>query len=225
MSYPPGPPNPPQPEGRPPNYPPPPQGYPQQPQNYPPSGYPPSQYPQQGYQPQYQQYPPNAGQYQQQWQQPATAKPARKPNPIYAIPAIGGLLLMICAFLPWLTVSFLGENLTITGLGSVSGTTDPALASGGARDGVLALILGVIALVLALLGLFLNRKGFAIALIVFGVLASGLMIFELADVNRNVSEFSSLGGGISTGIGIYLGLVGALAVLIGAILPLVIRRR
>ena len=197
-------------------------GYGQPPQN--PAGY--------GQPPQYQQ--PGPGQPQQPFPgyagyQPmnyAAATPAvRGRNPIYAGAALGGLLLIICAFLPWFSISFSGGTTSVTGLGGASGDLKDLYGNGGVRDGIFAIILGGIILLFSLLGLFQNRKAAAIGGIVAGVLASLLMFYELADISRVNKDLDAVQAVFTTGIGIYLGIVGALLGLVGSIVPLFVKRR
>ncbi len=219
MSYQPNPPN--VPPGQQPPYgqqPPQPGGYGQPPQQYP-QGY--GQPPQPGYG----QPPQNPGYngYPQMNYAPAPAvAAARGMNPIYAAPLIGGLLLVIGAFLPWIIFKFLGKELTITGMGATSGNLD--IPSGGVKDGIFAVFLGGIILLLAIIGLLRGSKGFGIAILIFGIFATLFMLYELSDIS-NAAKTLGDSGSVSTGIGLYIGLVGAIIALVGGVLPLFMKRR
>jgi hypothetical protein len=210
----------------------PPNGQPQ----YPQAGYgqPPQNQPGYGQPPQYQQ--PGQGQPQQPFPgyagyQPmnyAAATPAvRGFNPIYAGEALGGLLLIICAFLTWLTLNVAGGTTTVTGLGGVNGDLKDLLGNGEVGDGVFPLILGAITLLFSLFGLFRNHKAGAIGGIVAGILATLIMFYKLFSINDSISKLNALGPDYSAsiGIGLYLGIVGALLALIGSIVALVVKRR
>lgn len=235
MSYQPNQPNTPPSGQRPPNgqpqYPQP--GYGQPPQYQQPGyGQPPQNQPGYGQPPQYQQ--PAPGQPQQPFPgyagyQPmnyATATPAvRGRNPLYAGATLGGLLLIVCAFLPWISITIAGGTTTITGIGGVSGDLKDFLGGGGARDGIFAVILGGIILLFSLFGLFQNRKAGAIGGIVGGVLGTLLMFYELFDLNKSVKDLSALDASSAIGFGVYIGIAGALLGLIGSIVPLFVKRR
>lgn len=205
-----------------PNQPPPPQyqgqpgGYPPQPPQYQgqPGGYPPPQ------------------QYQGQPYGYSAAPVKPPPNPyLYLIPIVGIILMAVGVFLPWFTISFLGVSLSVDGLGKASGTGEvvtaynQAAGTGNAKDGVYLLGAGGLLLVLCLLGLFLKARGFAIAAIVFGVLCVGLTAYDVVDINRSLSGTSSGGASGTVGIGLYISLVGAIVILIGAIITVAFFRK
>ena len=195
--------------------------YPQQPNNYPPQGY------YQGQQPVYPAQVAYAGAY--------PAQKVKVPGnwTLYFIPLIGVILLAVGAFLPWISLTIASQSFSVSGTGSVSGTPDLVSAynqsgGGGAKDGVIALALAGISLVLILIGLLTRARGWAIGVLVFGVFATGLMAFELYDVGKSNTSISSdtAGAGTSTtGIGIYVGLAGAIIILIGAIIAVAFFRR
>jgi hypothetical protein len=118
-------------------------------------------------------------------------------------------------------------------MGSVSGNADlvalyNSAGGGGAKDGVIALSLAVISLILILVGLLTKARGWAIATIVFGVFATGLMAYEVFDVNRSTNQIASDSAGLgasSGGIGLYVGLAGAIIILIGAIITVAFFRK
>jgi hypothetical protein len=73
---------------------------------------------------------------------------------------------------------------------------------------------------LASLGLWLNKKGFAIATIVFGGLAVAFTFLKVIQANDNASNVTSTGG-----LGVYLAFLGAVIALVGGIISLVRARK
>ncbi len=214
--------------------------------NYPQSNQPPPPYnqgnyqaPQGSYQPGGYPQPQPPGQYQgvAYGAPPAyrVAPVKRVANPLlYLIPAVGVVIMALGVFLPWFNMTFLGGTIAVNGLGNLSGPADlvttltQGTGSPGAKDGVLVLGLAGILIVLIVLGLLLKARGFAIAAIVFGVIAAGLMAFEVSDVGKSVGDINQTGLGqikAETGLGIYVGLVGALIVLFGAIITFAFFRK
>ncbi len=199
----------------------------QQPGNYPPQGYYQGQPPYPGQQPGYPPQAPYAGAY--------PAQKVKVPGnwKLYLIPLPGAILLAVGAFLPWISLTVLGQTISVSGTGSVSGTSDLVSAynqsgGGGAKDGVIALTLAGISLVLILIGLLTRARGWAIGVIVFGVFATLLMAYEVYDVGKSASSIASDTGGAgasSGGIGLYIGLAGALIVLVGAIITVAFFRK
>lgn len=197
---------------------PPPPGYGQQPQ----PGYqqPINGQPVQGYgqQPQ-----PGYGQPVQGYGQPApVVRPAM--NPLYmGLVALGGLLLVVCAFLPWISLDFLGTKISVNGLGQVSDKTIPSGST--ASDGVIAIFLGVVLLILGGLSFVLKQRWLPIAALVFAVFAVLLMAFELIHNTSSINSDPSLGNIASNGLGVYLGLLGGIIALVGGVLHFMMRRR
>lgn len=199
--------------------------YQQQPNAYSPQGYYPPRQP--GYAPQ-QPYP---GAYA------VPAKKVKMPGNrnLYFIPLVGVILLAVGAFLPWITlnVKALSQSISINGMGSVSGTPELVSAynqagGGGAKDGVIALGLAGIILVLILIGLLTRSRGWAIASIVFGFFAAGLMAYEVIDVNRSINQLTTDSAGVTTsagGIGLYVGLAGGIIIQVGAIITVALFRK
>jgi len=147
----------------------------------------------------------------------------RSRNPFYVIDAIGGLLLTIGAFLPWLTVKVSGEQIyTTNGMGTLRGP----LLSGTSTEingGAFALGMGLLLLVLSGVGFFLDQKAIPIAMLVLGALATALMFYKWNEIANNLK--SDLGGEIIIGGGVYIGLIGGLLALLGGIIILVVKRR
>jgi hypothetical protein len=199
----------------------------QQPNNYPPQGYYQGQQPYPGQQPGYPPQAPYQGAY--------PAQKVKVPGnwKLYLIPLLGAILLAVGAFLPWITLTIVGQTISVSGIGSVSGTSDLVSAynqagGGGAKDGTIALALAGISLILILIGLLTRARGWAIGVIVFGVFATGLMAYELYDIGKSTSTLASDtagAGASSTGFGIYIGLAGAIIILVGAIITVAFFRK
>lgn len=115
------------------------------------------------------------------------------------ISIVGSALLIICAFLPYATVDFLG----------VSEST--SLIEGG--DGYFFIGLAVIALVFVLL----NKR---IPVLIASILSLALMIFEVVDYADKIGG-SGLDDYIQKGPGYFLMIAGAIVLFIGAIMGMI----
>jgi hypothetical protein len=150
---------------------------------------------------------------------------------LYLLPALGVAALALGVFLPWFSVAVLGSTVSLNGLGNASGPTELTgiFAQGNAvKDGVIVLALAGLLGLLTLGGLALKARGFAIAVLVFGLAAAGLMAFELVDANRNIAEINRNAAGAAvaqTGLGLYIGLAGAVIVLLGALITFIFFRK
>ncbi len=151
---------------------------------------------------------------------PAPFPTRAKTNPLYAVAGLGGFLLAVSTFLAWATVRLANIEISVNGLGAVSSNSGVGTSGANLRDGFIALGIGIVAMVLAGLGGFSGRRGYAIGLVVLGLLGSGLMLFELSDISRKLGNVS----GVSVGFGLWLGFFGGLLILAGGILALVGRR-
>jgi succinate-acetate transporter protein len=146
----------------------------------------------------------------------------RQFNRFYGIPLFGGLLMLISVFLTWYTIKIsdttLAQEFSISGLGNTDSTSSIAkiTAQEASSAGFLVIFFGGIILLMAILGLWLNKKGFAISLIVFGVLAVGFTALKVSQANESVELLV-----VSGGIGVYLALLGAIVVFAGSIVSLV----
>lgn len=167
---------------------------------------------------------------------PKTTTAVNKPY-LYAIPGLGALLLAAAIFLPWYSINILSTSLTINGLG---GTNVPSLgissanspASGSSQPlevwhGWLLLALAVFTLAIVVPGIFLKNKHFAIASIVSGFIAVGLMGYDLAKTTQTINDSYAAAGvspdvtalsSASVGFGLYIGLAAAFAIFTGSLL-------
>lgn len=148
---------------------------------------------------------------------------------LYLIPALGVVAMVLGVFLPWFNVTILGSTVSLNGMGNLSGPSELTSilsrdGSSGVKDGVLVLGLAGISSLLILGGLLMRARGFAIAVIVFGLMSLGLTAFEVIDANRSIQAINNSAAGAATaqtGLGLYVGLAGAVVVLVGAIVTLV----
>lgn len=192
-------------------------------QAYPPSSYSPPAYPQQSYQPQ--SYPPQSTPYGQPptygppFGYPPGSTPAAAPLSS-AARALGwviaglGALTFVFAFLPWVTV---GE-LSVSGVGGNS--------VGGAKDGVITLVLGLVCVAVGgVRGLSRRRGGLQLAMaivaLVMGVLIALTALVDIGDVSDQPSAGFFV---VSVGSGLYLTLAAGLA-LVAVSIAAVIKRR
>jgi hypothetical protein len=145
----------------------------------------------------------------------------RKINTFYGIAVAGGLLMLISLFLTWYNIKISGslaQEFSVTGLGGTDSTEALAKAAAQSASSAGMLLLGctIIILLLSALGLLTNKKGFAITLIVFGVLATGFTLLKVGQANDANSLVSSSGA-----IGVYLAFVGAVIAFVGSIISMI----
>jgi hypothetical protein len=194
-------------------YPPPQQGGyppPQQPQQ---GGYPPPQ-PGYGAQPAPGGYPPPQPGYG--YANPAVA-PARKAAPLLVVALIGGAVLAISCFLPWLKIVGSGQSITINGLGKVSGAA--GISRVDVSAGAVALVLGIIVVVLAALCLTLRRNNLTSAAMIAAILGLAFMVYKTIQIAKDSSDLNKQFTGsakFSIGFGLFVGLVGAAVAVISA---------
>lgn len=125
-----------------------------------------------------------------------------------AINAAGIALVVIGAFMPWVTVdTFLGQT-------SLSGTDG---------DGVITFTLGVVAAFLLLWTHFRPSLIRGVIIAVIGGLVVLIMMQKITDIGALIAD-ANLADQASIGIGIYVSLLGGIAMLAGAIAIAVISR-
>jgi hypothetical protein len=226
----PGPPGQPPPGQQPPPYP----GPPAQPSPYPgpygqppagQPGYPPQQYPAQQYPPQ--QYP----QYAQQPYQgypPTGYAPAPKQPPDSTARMIGwilagtALVVGIAAFMTWGTIEFQGRSFDING---VTGSDVPG--DDEAKDGIITLIFAI-----PVLGFGIVRAFGSLSLTagiigtVMGTLIALIGVADIVDIQDKKEDLEIVAGGVevSIGIGLWLTLIGGIAMTVVGIFGIVKRR-
>lgn len=144
---------------------------------------------------------------------------------LYGGVLVGGALLALSPFLSWADVSILAAHGSISGLGAYSGVVASAAkfsgASGGVRDGIVALILGVVVLVIAVLALRSRRdpRGSLSAWFIgLGAVSLLFLIYELTSLGSVApSGLLSVVVSVNAGIGLYVGLAGATIVLLAGL--------
>jgi hypothetical protein len=154
----------------------------------------------------------------------STLRP-RSLNKFYGIALVGGVLMIMSVFLTWYSFKITGtgaQEFSVSGLGSSDSTSTIAKITGekASSAGFVVIFFGVALLMLASLGLWLNKKGFAIATIVFGGLAVAFTFLKVIQANDNASNVTSTGG-----LGVYLAFLGAVIALVGGIISLVRARK
>ena len=122
-----------------------------------------------------------------------------KMNPGSIVGIVGGLLIIIGVMLPWMSDS--------TGY-SISGLT-----AGISVLGMVLILFGVLGLVMLIPG----KRGLALGSMVFGVLALLLYLAMLGLSSILTSMAGTLGASVSVGFGLYLGFIGSILLIVGAI--------
>lgn len=164
----------------------------------------------------------------------------KKPLPAI-ITGLGGLLMVISAFLPWVTVE----------AGRIPGLSDTS-AAGTSKDGKFTLVFGLLLIVAAVLmwvatspGL---RRGIAVAAVVLGIAGALIAIINLASkdsqfedgirtglkgagqevtdaqVEQLKAELKRLGFSVSFAVGIYLTAAAGLIAIVGGVVGLAARQ-
>jgi hypothetical protein len=112
---------------------------------------------------------------------------------------VGGILVLVGMFLPWLTAtnSITGESA------SLMGAMFPIF-------GWLALIFGVLGLIFVAIG----SRGMCIAGLIMGILAFIMVLLGFALSATLVSLLS--GGIVAVGYGIYISMIGSIILIVGA---------
>src|SRR5262245_3337588 len=178
----------------------------------------PAPYPQQPGQQQYPGYPQGPGYPQTAAKEPIDAT-ARM---LGWIIAGTGVLVAIAAFLTWGTVEGFGQSFDING---VTGSDVPG--DNEARDGILTLILAIAVIGFAVVRAF-GQLSLTAAIVgaVGGALIVLIAIVDMVDISNTGDDLPGAGAGIeaSIGIGLWLTLVGGLAMAMVSIFGIVKRR-
>jgi hypothetical protein len=128
------------------------------------------------------------------------------------VAVVGGALTLVGALLAWETI-----DAQIAAL-AASGTSQAGLEFNG---GKIILVCGVIALIVAALDLAAMKVPVSVpwTIIVFGAIATLVGIANYFSVTKDVSDANSLLPNMAgVGIGLYVSILGAVAVLVGGIL-------
>jgi lysylphosphatidylglycerol synthetase-like protein (DUF2156 family) len=137
------------------------------------------------------------------------------------ISSAAALLLMLCFFLPWVTVSCSGQPVaTVSGQDLASGMTVEAFGSSEHLEGETVLYLvplaGVIALGLALIGGRVG-KGLSIAQIILAVLVSLLLFLTWNNMQSQIRQYNL---DVSLKIGFLGSILAVLGIIAGAVLSM-----
>jgi len=119
----------------------------------------------------------------------------------------GALLVVLCFFLPWISVSFMGVSFSVSGMTAASGSGASGMEGLGSSMGsspllYLVPVLGVVAAALAYVGVKkMGSKNVGILEIILGGVPLVYGIFKLMQANQELSKTSkalsdlgSLGG-------------------------------
>ena len=178
----------------------------------------PAPYPQQPGQQQYPGYPQGPG-----YPQSAAKEPIDSTARMLGwIIAGTGVLVVIAAFLTWGTIEGFGQSFDING---VTGSDLPG--DDQTRDGILTLILAIAAIGFAVVRAF-GQLSLTAAIVgaVAGALIVLIAIVDMVDISNTGDDLPGGGAGIevSIGIGLWLTLVGGLAMALVSIFGIVKRR-
>ncbi|RRD07337.1 hypothetical protein EII34_02300 [Arachnia propionica] len=156
---------------------------------------------------------------QPQYQMPYGGPPQPPGGPTPAAPVgafigLGGALLAIIGSCgTWVSASFLGQTLEVSGLDQDG-------------DGRLTLVLAIVAVALLALGAFLpalkNQIWPPIVVLVAGVLILLILLINLINGAKVIGDANKYGASISPGWGVILLLIGTLVFLAGAVVQLVL---
>jgi len=165
----------------------------------------------------------------------------RKLNLNYGVGVGGGLALILCGFLPWITVRYatINQYFSLSGRGTISGSVTVAeLSQMPLTDtGLMALGLGSLAIILALTGLFFNRTELAAFLTLLGLFSIVVTVYWLSDSLNHLKEVKSLAGGFFNTIepgglhisplmkagvdyGLPIAIIAAFLIMLGGLLPM-----
>ncbi len=114
---------------------------------------------------------------------------------------VGGLLVIISLFLPWMTISSSIESVSVMG--------------------VLIIPFSILALIFAILGLIfvaIGKKGLCIGALVMGILAIVMIGISFALMQWIADTWAIVGTGITFSIeyGVWIGMIGAIILIIGS---------
>lgn len=122
---------------------------------------------------------------------------------------VGAALVVLCFFLPWISVSFLGVSMSVSGLNIATGggTSGVSEMAGGIGSSMLVWIVPLLGVVAAVLGYFgekqFGSKITGITAVVLGVAPLVYGIYKMIQLNNQLNEamssasdlLGSLGGG------------------------------
>lgn len=172
-------------------------------------------------------------------------QPARKFNPRYIVGIVGGLFLIFCGFLSWVSINYatINQHVSLNGLGAINSSSQVAKLNelptfGG---GVLTIVLGAIGLVLSVAALWINRTELAALLTAFGLFSLAIITYLLGDVFSKLGQINEIaltlfvtdrngqkvGPPMTVGLdlGMLLAIAGAVMVVLAGVLPMTGKQR
>lgn len=118
------------------------------------------------------------------------------------VAVVGCFMLVIGPFLPWMTALWVSASgLQKTG-----------------NEAIALVILGIVGLASSVVSLILKRRGFTAAPFFVGLVSLALTIFYYVQLHDQLSDPGAEEIGVMLGSGIYLCLVGAIVVIVGAVI-------
>lgn len=116
---------------------------------------------------------------------------------------VGGLIVIISMFLPWMTVSSNIESISLMGILIIPFST-------------LALIFAILGLIFVAVG----KKGLCIGALVMGILAIVMIGISFALMQWIADMTTIIGTGITSGVdyGVWLAMIGSIILIIGSVL-------
>ncbi len=158
---------------------------------------------------------------------------------IYGMAGLGGVLVSLCIFLPWvklaLSLGLLELALTVDGMGQLNqdlpslpfeveknvnialkGVLDRLIVGG---SGVIPFILAGLIILTAIIGLLFERG--ALVLLLLGLVTSGFIGYELLIFGSLTKILKLPFISLSVGFGLYAGLLGAILTLLAGLMGLI----
>lgn len=165
---------------------------------------------------------------------------------LYFIPGITCLALILCVFLPWISIGFFGSSITANGVGGTNmpssflesmaalapttPTSTPPTSQPNsfiAHDGFIVIVVAVIGAILSLGGLLQRHKGYTIGLVIIGIITVGVFGVEFWNISKTIGDAKAeiaaastqniFGVDLSIGFGIYLGIITSITLVVSSI--------
>lgn len=138
----------------------------------------------------------------------ATAVPGLSLRPASIAVIVGGALIALASFLPWVTAQTIFGSISRSGID-------------GGGDGVVTLIAGGLIVVLGLVTLRRPNRAANILIAVAAAVAAVIFAIDLSDVQGRVSDLEADSEGLAlggVGIGLWLVALGAVIAFVGSIM-------
>ncbi|NWJ45057.1 MAG: hypothetical protein HXX08_04175 [Chloroflexi bacterium] len=140
-------------------------------------------------------------------------------NYFYLAVAVGGSLVTICPFLPWIDFFMSKGVSSANGLGMFSNMSGTA-PDFGAIHGIPVLIAGLVVMSLGFGGLMVSKKGYSGLLIGASVFNTSTMLYKMVDITGLVEKGSYQGIPVKMDFGLYMGVVGSMITLVASVLAM-----